>query len=183
MKVKQPSMLKKLRGSQKGFTLIELIIVIALTGIIAAAATMAIHQVLTGTALSNDLNTAINQVRNAGHWISRDALMAQSVEPDEDDDTGFPLTLTWTEYGDDADEHQVVYRLENNKLQREHYTNRDTNPDPDATTFVAQFIDPTPAKTNCDFTDGVLTVNITAEVNDKKETRTFQVKPRPDPVS
>jgi prepilin-type N-terminal cleavage/methylation domain-containing protein len=165
--------------SQKGLTLIELLLVLGLTGIIGAVATMSIGQVFTSAAISNDQNTAINQVRNAGHWISRDVQMAQTVTPDSGD-SGFPLILKWTDYG--GDEHRVVYALVGSELNREHYTNYDpvTNPDPDATTFVAQFIDLSPAKTHCDFTDGVFTVTITAEVNGKSETRTFQVMPRPD---
>jgi len=202
MKVKQPSMLKSLlchsepRGrrisrrlfaslrvtlsnkyrNQKGFTLIEMLVVIALTGIIAAAATMAIHQVLTGTVLSNDQNTAINQVRNAGYWISRDALMAQSVNITGASD--FPLTLRWTDR--DHNEHQVDYTLEDmpsgtfKRLQRQETIN-------DAqvtTTTVGQYIDV--GNTDCHWDGEVLTVNITAQVGDKTETRTFQVKPRPD---
>jgi prepilin-type N-terminal cleavage/methylation domain-containing protein len=165
--------------SHQGLTLIELLLVLALTGIIGAVATMSIGQVFTSAAISNDQNTAINQVRNAGHWISRDVQMAQTVTPDSGA-SGFPLSLKWLDYG--GDEHWVIYTLVDGELNREHYTNYDpvTNPDPDATTFVAQLIDLNPAKTDCDFAGGVFTLTITAEANDKSETRTFEVKPRPD---
>ncbi len=205
--MKKPSMLRRLERSQKGFTLLELIIVIALTGIIAAAAAMSIHQVLTGTTLSNDTNTAINQVRNAGHWISRDVLMAQTVSPDNSDLTKF-LTLTWPDPEDDTKQHKVIYKLDSygssglTELVREHYY-----PDDDlleATTFIATNIvppcneppdDPAYHDTWCDpYENRVLKMNITA-CNDRdyemrteypedydggKEKRAFQAKSRPD---
>ena len=164
---------KKLSRGQKGFTLIELLVAIALTGIIGTAAAMSIHQVLTGSALSNDLNTAINQVRNAGYWISRDALMAQSVNITGASD--FPLTLTWTD--SDGHMHQVVYTLDTpdelKQLRR-----RETIDTQETTITVSRYIDT--GNTSCYWDGKALTVNITAEVGDTTETRTFQVKPRPD---
>jgi len=167
--------LKKLSHSQRGFTLIELLIVIALTGIIGVAATMSIHQVLTGTIRSNDQNTAINQVRDAGYWLSRDVQMTQNVTPNGT--SGFcPLILKWTDW--DGTRHQVNYTLENmsfgtfKKLQRQETSTTNT------TMIVSQYIDAT--STNCSWTGAVLTVNITAQVGNRTESRTFQVKPRPD---
>lgn len=166
---------KKLNRGQQGFTLIEMLVAIALTSIIGTAAIMAIHQVLIGTVLSNDQNTVINQVRNAGYWIEHDVLMAQSVNASGESE--FSLTLTWTDW--DGDAHQVVYGLEGSpgelkRLQRQEAIN-------DAqvtTTTVGRYIDAD--NTSCHWDGEVLTVNITAQVGDKTETRTFQGKPRPD---
>jgi len=169
MKVKKPSILKK---NQRGFTMIELLVIIALTGIIGAAATMSIHQIFTGTALSNDQNTAINQVRNAGHWISRDVQMAKPntivvYEPTEQNFLG--LTIWEDPNGDTT--HTVTYTLQDGKLWRNYDAEQ---------TLIAQYIKPKGADTDCHWDGEVLTVNITAQVGDKTETRTFQVKPRPD---
>jgi len=167
--MKQPPMLKRLERAQKGFTLVELMIAVAITGIIGAAATMSLHQVITGTTLSNDRNTAINQVRNACHWISRDTQMAQTVN----DNPGDPkfLELTWVEW--DGPSRTVDYILQDDQLWR-HYDGQQT--------LIAQYIKPKGAGTDChwDEVEKVLSVNITAEVNGKTETRAFQVKPRPD---
>ncbi len=175
--------MRLINKSQRGFTLIELLVAIAITGLITGGLTMTIFQVLTGNARTSNHMTAVRQVQNAGYWVSRDAQMAQSVEPDPDPD-GFPLTLTWTDW--DGDGYQVVYTLVDDKLQREHYTNRDIYPNPDATTLVAQYIDPEPAKTNCDFAGGVLTLTVTASLGgdwqEASETRIYEVVPRPDEV-
>ncbi len=171
-----------IHNNQRGFTLIELLIAVAITGIITGGITMTMFQVYAGNARSSNHMTAVRQVQNAGYWISRDAQMAQSVVPDSGV-SGFPLTLTWTEW--DGDEHRVVYTLLVDELQREHYTNYDpvTNPDPDVTTIVAQYIDPDPAKTNCVFTAGELIVTVTASVGsssqERSETRVYRIIPRP----
>ena len=169
---------KKLNRGQQGFTLIEMLVAIALTSIIGTAAIMAIHQVLIGTVLSNDQNTVINQVRNAGYWIEHDALVAQSVNASGESE--FSLTLTWTDWDDDT--HQVVYGLEDSPGEVKRLQRQETINDAQVTTtMVGRYIDAD--NTSCHWDGEVLTVNITAIVGDKTGTRIFQVKPRPDQVA
>ena len=168
--------------SQRGFTLIEVLIAVAIGGAIAAAGSMATRQVITGTVRNNNHEIAVRQVQNAGRWVTLDTRMAQTVVPDGDAD-GLPLTLTWEDY-DGTNEYQVVYSLEEVegvlKLKREHYTNRTANPDPDAITYVAKYIDSDPAKTNCTFSEPVLTFTVTATVGggslqEGSETRIYEI--------
>ena len=158
--------------------MIEMVIAIAITAIITGGITMTIFQVFDGNIRSSNHMIAVRQVQNAGYWVSHDTLMAQSVAPDPGA-TGFPLTLTWTEW--EGDEQRVVYSLVDDKLQREHYTNYDPdNPAlPDATTFVAEYIDST--NTSCVWDDvaGKLTLTVTVTVGAQSETRTYEVIPRP----
>lgn len=169
--------LRWISKDQRGFTLIELLVALAITGLISSGISMTIFQLLSGNAQNSSQTKVVRQVQNVGYWISQDTLMAQVVEPDSGA-TGFPLTLTWAEFGVDEDEHQVVYTLVVDQLKREHYTNRDVNPVPDATTFVAQhilLIDYVP-----DGDQYVLTV--TADVGGYRpasETRTYEIIPRP----
>jgi len=150
--------LKKINKNQKGFTLIELIMVIAITALIIGVIAMSISLVFNVSARSDSHMLAVRQVQNAGHWINLDAQMAKIVETGES--SGFPLTLTWTEgkvvdgHLIEGDEHRVVYTLVNDKLQREHYTNYDPDDpdDPDSTIFVAEYIDQ--AETSCSLTGG-----------------------------
>jgi len=152
--------LKKINKNQKGFTLIELIMVIAITALIIGVIAMSISLVFNVSARSDSHMLAVRQVQNAGHWINLDTQMAQTVQLDESEDTGFPLTLTWTEgkvvdgHLIEGDEHRVRYTLEDDKLQREHYTNYDPDDpdDPDSTIFVAEYIDQ--AETSCSLTGG-----------------------------
>ena len=166
--------------NQQGFTLIEVLVAMVVTGLITGGVTMAIFQVFAGNARTSNHMTAVRQVQNAGYWISHDTQMAQHVVAD--DDLGTPVrelvTLAWTEWA--GDEHQVVYVLADNKLQRDHYTNRATNPTADATTFVANHIDNT--NTSCVYDGGKLTLTVTASIGGFKpasETRVYEVVPRP----
>ena len=179
--------LRLINRNQMGFTLIELVVAIAISGVITGAITTTIFQVIEGSARTNNHMTAVRQVQSAGYWVSHDVLMAQEVEladeaVDDPDGTRFPFTLTWTEW-DTNKVIQVVYSLDGNNFHR----TRTANPgEPSETTseaIIAEFIDPAPANTKCEFTDGKLTFTVTATMGagsqEESETRTYEVVPRP----
>jgi prepilin-type N-terminal cleavage/methylation domain-containing protein len=164
---------------QRGFTLTELILAICISAIITAVITLTIFQMMTGSVRTNNHMTAVRQVQSAGYWVSHDAQMAQSITLSAG---GFPLTLTWEEWEDPKDNHEVVYTLEDEKLRREHVT-EDT--DGNITTevaFVAEYLDID--QTSCTWDGDVLTLTVKATVGGgmsvESETRTYEVMPRPD---
>ena len=163
--------------NQRGVTLVELIIAVAITGIITGGITMTIFQVFGGNERTSNHMTAIRQVQNAGYWISHDTQMAQSVDTDNLTPPEI-LKLTWTDW-ESGDMHQVIYTLlVDNKLQREHYTNLNL----DATTIVAQYINPDQTSCVWDDAEGKLTLTVTATVvgwKSASETRIYEVIPRP----
>lgn len=154
-----------INNNQAGFTLIELILVIAITGIITGSITMTISQVFTNNAHSIAHMTAIKEVENTIHWISRDVQMAQIVVTD---DPAAVLTLTWVEW--DNTVNQVTYRLENDQLHRNHSINGQT--------IVARHIDSIEV-TPKPYSGGKLTLTITAAIGSASETRVCEVIPRP----
>ncbi|MCD6599096.1 MAG: prepilin-type N-terminal cleavage/methylation domain-containing protein [Dehalococcoidia bacterium] len=159
--------------NQKGFTLIELIVALAIASVIGVAATMTAHQVVTIPVISNDSNTAINQVRNAVNWINRDV---QSATPGSINTTSSKfLSMEHLEWDDGTSTWstpiRVEYALGNGELRRSY---NESTPG----TLVAQYIDTASCSWNS--TEKVLTVNITVQVGTRTETRTFEVKPRPD---
>lgn len=170
----------KPRENQKGFTLIELLVAIVLTAIISTAAAMAIYQVIAIVPRNNDQNTAINQVRNANHWLNFDI---QSAIPGSINTTGTKFLsleqLEWESGTGNWTAYTIDYSLEDMagsslKVLRRYYDSSAT------VTLIARYIDP--ANTNCSWnsTEKMLSVNITAQVGTRTETRTFEVKPRPD---
>jgi prepilin-type N-terminal cleavage/methylation domain-containing protein len=166
--------LKLINRKQLGFTLIELAIAMAISGLIAGAVTMTMFQIIDSSGRTSTHMTAVRQVRSAGYWVTHDVLMAQDVavaaEP------GFPFTLTWSDWTNN-EVHTVVYSIVDDELQRAD----STNSGPAVTTIVAEFIDP--ANTSCEYVDGTFVFNVTAQVGSgsvaQVEARTYEVIPRP----
>jgi prepilin-type N-terminal cleavage/methylation domain-containing protein len=175
-------MLRRLRviiNNQKGFALIEMIVVVAIIGLISGAVAGTISQVFIVNAQSTARMTAVKQVESAIHWISRDAMMAQTINVT----AGFPqtgnLSLYWVGWDNKA--HSANYSLENGQLRRIYSDgSRITN------TLVAEHINTDTGMTECssDNDTGVVTFNfkLTASVSgfrQASETRVVEVIPRP----
>jgi prepilin-type N-terminal cleavage/methylation domain-containing protein len=164
-----------MNANQRGFTLIEMIVVVAITGLIAAGASIAIVQVLNQSTRNTDYAAASRNTLNAINWISRDAQMAQIVEPNGA--SGFPLVLKWVEW--DNSNHQVVYMLENDKIQRS-YSVDGGEP---SKILIAEFINPETQMTNCVSDNNVLTLKVTASVGEGSQqsnvTKVHEISSRP----
>ena len=180
---------------QRGFTLVELLVAIALVGIITVGITMTISQILTINVGASNHMIAVRQVQQAYRAVRNDALQAQSVNVTEEADSGFPLTLAWEDW--DGGDNVVEYTLQDmpssaglKMLERSHSINGTAQTT--APAIVAQYIDdsidsePPEAKTKCtwDGTAMVLTFKVTATVGSgpqgASETRTYEIEPRPD---
>jgi prepilin-type N-terminal cleavage/methylation domain-containing protein len=159
--------LKSIAKSQVGLTLIELLIALAITGIIMGTATAITFQVFDGEARANNHLDALSRVQNAGREISRDVGMAQLVDWPE----GYIIKLTW--YGwDDDKTHRVDYSLENNELKREHYINESLE-----SSYIFEYI-----FCELDPEDGftfILTATVGVGSQQVSETRVYSVTPRP----
>jgi prepilin-type N-terminal cleavage/methylation domain-containing protein len=175
---------------QRGFTLIELVIVIGLVSIISGGLTMIIMQVFNADARTRSDMIAVYQVRQAGKLVSEDFLEARDVTPGAG--SGFPLTLTWEERvtNDTHNDIKVIYTLvdmPSGELQRLARNETVTPPEGEPTTtlsIVAEHIDAaqtgvTPIG-SCSFPNcGVYTFTVTATAGGQSETRVYQIKPRP----
>ncbi len=162
--------------NQAGFTLIEMMVALVITGFIGLGATMASGQVLNQTSRNSDYTTASRNAMNAIHWISRDAMMAQSMDGTE----GFPqnenLSLNWVEW--DNTVHSANYSLENGILRRA-YSDGGQITD----TVISEYINPDEEMTNCVSYNGTLTLTITSSVGEGSKvvnvTRVREITSRP----
>jgi prepilin-type N-terminal cleavage/methylation domain-containing protein len=168
----------KMKARQKGFTLLELTVVLALTAIITMVISTVVIQMFTESERGSSRMTAAQQVQNAGFWFKHDGVMAQTVMLDDPStgDTEEFITIVWTDWNGSS--HRVAYALEDadgglKKLMRSY----SIDGNPPQTIVVADSITAPSISSNWDGT--VLTMQITVQVGSQNAARTYQVKPRP----
>jgi prepilin-type N-terminal cleavage/methylation domain-containing protein len=143
--------MKLIHKDQKGFTLLELLIGIAITALITTAVTMTILQTFTGSTRSSNHMVAVRQVQEAGYWVSFYAYAAQDLTITGD--SGFPLILRWIDF-DTNKRQKVVFNLTSSSggLRGSYYVNDALNSTLTGKIPVFQFIDSN--KTNCQVSGG-----------------------------
>jgi prepilin-type N-terminal cleavage/methylation domain-containing protein len=161
---------------QQGFTLLEIVIAVAITGALASGITMTISQIFTSNMRDSARMTAVQDAQSGVYWLSRDVQMAQNVQPSGS--TGFPLQLSWVEW-ETNDVYRVTYSLNDGQFLRGH----SVNGGPVEEAIIASNINSDASKTNCSLTGRVLTISLTASVpygsNTASETRVVEVLARP----
>jgi len=93
---------------QKGFTLIEILVVMGVGSVILMAALLSVQQVIVGTDRSNSQVVALTDINQASLRIKRDLIMTQ--ETDLTDGNPVPqssVTLSWTDYTSFGSENQT----------------------------------------------------------------------------
>jgi prepilin-type N-terminal cleavage/methylation domain-containing protein len=148
---------KRRYQNQAGFTLIEVIVSLAITGFIGLGASMAATQVMTETSRNRDYTTASHDAMNAMYWLSRDAQMAQVINGSSGFPETSPLSMLWTDW--DGVSHNATYSFMNGALTRTY------NVDGQITqTLIAAHVSPAMTSTNCTSDNGTITLTITSTV-------------------
>ncbi|MBN1368030.1 MAG: prepilin-type N-terminal cleavage/methylation domain-containing protein [Dehalococcoidales bacterium] len=161
--------ISSLKTKCEGFTLIEILIVLLITGVLTSGVVTTIYQIFSQNERSTRNMVVVQNVESAGHWVNRDALMAQTVSAG-----GFPLTLSWQDW--DGNDHQIVYSLVEDAMVRTEMINTvNVNQ-----TTVACNVNTDSNLTDCSFADGILHFKVTATIDSHSETRVYEIKLRPE---
>ena len=93
-------------NGQKGLTIIEMLVAIAVTGIIVVFLGTAIYQIITVSEYGNDRLTAMHELQNSAHWFNLDGQKAVTANVSDD------LLLTISETT------SIIYSLVGTELRR-----------------------------------------------------------------
>jgi type II secretory pathway component PulJ len=159
---------------QAGFTVLELIIGIGISGIMGAGVITAIYQIGSVNSIDNARVTAVKQVESALHYINRDVQMAQKVEANGQ---GYWLRLSWTTW-DDNQNIRIEYKVDNGQLLRSYSVDNGTA----EVSGVAQYITAVSA-TAPGSSQKAWVFQLTAQASSRfkqaSETRQISIVPRP----
>lgn len=140
-----------------GYTLVELLITIAITGFLATALGLVVQQMVTVPERGNDQVAALHAIQNAAHWVSLDGQTAKSASG------GSGLTLTL------PDDSSISYIRYGDVLNRVSSSSNRT---------IARNI----TSANFSVQDRIITMDITAAPEsrwDMSENQTYQINMRP----
>lgn len=170
--------IRLLHRSQAGYTLIELMAALVISGLIGLGAAVANAQVINQTVKNNDYTTANRHVLNAIVWISRDAQMAQKIENWENFPLSDNLTLSWITW--DNLSVQAVYSVDADGQLRRVYNVEGSAPQE---LLIAQYVKIDPALSYCTWNNEELSITITGSVGEGTRvvnvTRLNTTAPRP----
>jgi prepilin-type N-terminal cleavage/methylation domain-containing protein len=190
--------LRDLNRNQRGFTLIELVVAIAITAIISSAVGTVVYQVVKINSTSTNHQIAISQIQNAVNSISRDAEQVQQLSPlttqnitssaitAVSNQISFNFTqvspnslkLWWVDWS--GTEHLILYKVDaNHKLIREVYNDLQHHTLVSSSQIATNV---SAASGNWNTSTKTLNIQITVTVgtvNAATEIRTFQIIPRP----
>jgi prepilin-type N-terminal cleavage/methylation domain-containing protein len=144
---------------ERGYTLVELIIAIAITGFLTATLGLVVQQTVTVPERGGDQVNALHAIQNAAHWVSLDGQTAKSASGG----SGLALTL--------PDDSSLSYILYGDELHRVSGSSNRT---------IARGI----ASASFSVEGRLITMNITAAPEsrwDMSESGTYQINMRPTP--
>lgn len=166
--------MRKRADNQKGFTLLEVLVIVAIVGMLVPLISVSIIQIIRGTDRSNTKAIALADIEHATSWLNQDLLMAQTINvvfgSPADLVAGDNLTLNWTDYyGANTTAHQSQYYLSGTRLMR--------NYDGQVALLASSISE---ARFSIDDADelGMVTVTLTSSpesVSGRSETRTYRI--------
>ena len=163
-----------MKQREKGFSLLEVLIGLAIVAIIVVPITMTTTMIVRSSRQAAAQNAVLPQVQNAGYWISRDVQIASGIDLGDPNGNGFPLSLDIPTDDNPAHDYGIEYSFEGNKLMRRVYDSSET------VTFIADWIDidNTVFSLVDDATPGHYRLTVRAAKGEAVVTRSYEIKQR-----
>jgi prepilin-type N-terminal cleavage/methylation domain-containing protein len=109
------------QDSQKGATLLELVVGMAIFGMIAIGTVTLLNNEVTGTAAARASVTTSDQIRGAARWLCQDGSMAESTNLVDGAQPVDNLALSWVERYECINlPHTCSYTLSGDELRRDY---------------------------------------------------------------
>lgn len=185
-------LIKKLSRSQLGFTLIETIVVLAISSAIISGTVISLnHLMFRGSDVREDMDST-QFVQNTGNWVRRDVMMSQGIISGDNPVTAEneTMTLYWTSASykdaldnDRIDYYEVRYYIDSEELRRKEYvTTKVYNSngtligtfEDNTTTFISDNI----TGLTIESESPTLILSVTALVGDAETEKTYEILPR-----
>jgi len=166
-----------MKRGEKGFTLLEVLIGVAIMAIVVGAVAMTITTLLLNEGQAAGQNTALPQVQNAGYWISRDVQMAGTVDFDElEPDVFLTLSIPYVDDNNEKKDYTIDYLFDGDKLKRRVYDSLGTLT---SETFIAEYIDTGNTTFSAlDADAGLYKLTVRASRDETGATRSYEISQR-----
>ena len=163
-----------MKQREKGFTLLEVVVGVAIMALVVGAIATTTTTILMNYGQVAEQNAVLPQVQNAGYWISRDVQVASSITAG--DPNGFPLFLGIPVDTDENNNYGIEYLFDGNRLKRKVY---DSSPTLVSETLVADYIDTDNTTfSTVDATAGHHKLTVTAAKGGTGVTRSYEISQR-----
>jgi len=160
-----------MKRREKGFTLLEVLIGVAIMAIVVVAVAMTTTTLLLNEGQAAGQNTALPQVQNAGYWISRDVQMARTVTLGE---PGVFLRLDIPMDNNPEHDYTIDYLFDGDKLKRQKHDSFGTSE-----TFIAEYIDTSNTTFSAlDADAGLYKLTVRASRDETGATRSYEISQR-----
>lgn len=117
--MKTPARPEGYRGDQRGQALLEVLVSVAIMGLIAAPLGATVTQAFQATDVGAQEAAVVADLQSAVTWLGRDIPPANSMSLPDGGPAQASLTLTWKDrYGDANVTHQAAYALVDTELRR-----------------------------------------------------------------
>lgn len=176
--------MKRLVNERRGFTLIEVLVALAITAVIMAGASAVIFQLFQVNSLSNNHMMALREVQNAGYWISQDIQMTPNGNINLANDvttTDRTEVITLTRDLDTIRYDEipigpkitVIYSFDNGLLKRWEYHGIIIAENLQSEMIVAYNLD------SISYSTSDYKLNVSSTYGDATKTRVYEIYPRP----